>query len=129
MKIRFSNEEKKYITVAELPIVRQIIADFKEDSGLMEYAEMAVNCAAGECGNNCKKIYEATAKIAKNCRAWNDLSEDSGDLDVWIEVSALTYDGRFYIIGAYITDIWQIGGVEKSEIRRHMYIRKFEEVK
>ena len=78
MKVKLEKEDKKYITLAQAPIVRDIISDMKED------------------------------EIAKNNRVWNALNEHSGDFDVWIDATAYVScaDGyEFIIIGAYLSDI------------------------
>lgn len=125
MKIKFGAEQKKFVTVAEMPIVRQIISDMKEDDCLKEYAEMAARIASG---GYCEKVYECSAEIAKNGRIYEQWGEGSGNLDIWIEAAALTSEG-FVIFGIYLTDVWSITGDNAEEIRNHMYIRKFQEVK
>lgn len=126
MKITFTAESKKTITVAEMPTVRQMIESCKEDeSTVKEYAEMAARVAVG---GYVVKVFEASAEIARNRRAWNNYTNDSGDLDVWISFTALASEG-FVIGGAYLTDIWNITGDNSEEIRRHMFIRKFTETK
>ena len=125
MKIKFGSEQKKYITVAELPIVKQIISDMKEDDGLMEYAEIAARIASG---GYVVKVYECSAEIAKNGRIYNAYGDDTENLDIWINAAALTSEG-FVMFGIYLTDVWNITGDNAEEIKSHMYIRKFQEVK
>lgn len=45
MKVEFTAEAKKYITVAEAPHVKRIIEEMREDDGLKGYAEMAARVA------------------------------------------------------------------------------------
>lgn len=125
MKIKFGAEQKKIVTVAELPIVKRIMAEMKEDDGLKEYAEMAARIASG---GSCEKVYECSAEIAKNRRVYEQWGDGSGNLDIWIEAAALTSEG-FVIFGIYLSDVWSITGDNADEIRSHMYIRKFQEVK
>ena len=125
MKIKFGAEQKKYITVAELSIVKQIISDMKEDDGLMEYAEIAARIASG---GYVVKVYERSAEIAKNGRIYNAYGDDTENLDIWINAAALTSEG-FVMFGIYLTDVWNITGDNAEEIKSHMYIRKFQEVK
>ena len=47
MKIKFTADAKKYITVAEMPHVRRIIDEMREDDSLKDYAEMAARVASG----------------------------------------------------------------------------------
>lgn len=126
MKVTISNESKKIISLFEMPTVRQMIENLKEDEiTAKEYAEMAARVAIG---GYTVKVFEASASIAKNCRAENNYTNDSGNLDVWIDFTALTSEG-FVIGGAYLTDIWNITGNNNEEIRSHMFIRKFTETK
>ena len=129
MKAKLTQEYKKYITVAEMPIVKEIIKDFKEDSSTVEeYAEMAIQAAYD--GNAYKiETLKSSASIAKNCRAWNVYNDNSETLDVWIEATAYVNGNEFIMIGAYLSDIWQIGGDNKREIAGNMYIRRFKEIK
>lgn len=126
MKITVSAESRKYITVAEMPIVRQIIEEFKQsDETVKEYAEMAARIASD---SHVLKVFESTATITKNRRVWDAYNEESGDLDVWVEFTALTGAG-FVMGGAYLTDLWQVTGDNAEEIRELMFIRKFTETK
>lgn len=129
MKVTLLKEDKKLITLADAPIVRQIITDMKEDEYTAEkYAEMAIRAAYD--GNAWSiDTMRATAKISTNSRAWNVFNENSGNLDIWIEATACVNNDEFIIIGAYLSDIWQITGYNNEEIKSHMYIRKFKEVK
>lgn len=126
MKVQITADSKKVIHLDEQEIVRQIISDCKDDD-LRAYVMSAVNCV-GTSYNTCQRIYEMTAQIARNCRCWDAFFEGSRDLDVWIEAAALTSEG-FVMIGAYLTDIWQICGREAEDavVRSHFYIRRFVE--
>ena len=71
MKVALLKEDKKHITLAEAPIVRQIIADMKENTNTAgEYAERAVRAACGGKAYSVE-VLKASAKIARNRRAWN----------------------------------------------------------
>ncbi len=129
MKVRLEKEEKKYITLEEAPIAREIITSMKEDeSTVEEYAEMAIRAVYDGNAWNIDTM-RATAKIAKNNRAWNEYSNNSGYLDIWIEATAHVNTDEFIMIGVYLSDIWKITGYNNEEIASHMYIRKFKEVK
>lgn len=136
MKVRLEKEYKKYITLAEAPIVREIISSLKEDTSTVEeYAEMAVRAAYNNKTNDIE-ILKASAKISKNCRVWNAFTENSEELDVWIEATAYVnhynnseFGYKIIIIGAYLSDIWQISCENYREMASHMYIRRFKEAK
>lgn len=129
MKVTLLKEDKKLITLADAPIVRQIIADMKEDTSIpADYADIAIRAAYD--GNAYGvEVLKASAKISTNCRAMNDLTENSGNLDVWIDATAYVNGNEFIMIGAYLSDIWRISCGNRKEIASHMYIRKFKEVK
>ena len=133
MKVQITAETKKNISVAQLPAAREIVKSCAEDeSSVKDYAASAVNVAlkaATGVTNGCVKVLEASARISRNCRAWNNYSDDSDDLDVWIEATAETVEG-FIKIGAYLTDVWEITGTDTAtdaEIVWHMYVRRFVE--
>lgn len=128
MKVTLEKEYKRYITLEEAPLVRRFITDMKQDEfPIMDAARMAVEVACGW-GNSCIKVYEAKATFAKNQRVYNWYSEESRDFDVWIDIVAEATNG-FYIMGAYLTDIHSITGDNYEEVKSHMYVRKFTEVK
>lgn len=126
MKVAFTNEMKKVVTVAEMHAVRKVIEYMNEDEWTAkEYAGMAARIASG-C--NTVKVLEASARIAANRRAWNAFADGSDRFDVWVEFTAFTDDG-FVMGGTYITDLWCYTTDNRDEIRSHMYIRKFTETK
>ncbi len=131
MHVSLTHDMKKYISLEETPVVRKLIADMKEEEDTAEDAlKMAVNVIGTEVGygiNCCDSVLYATAEIAKNCRVNNYYNDDSKDFDIWINGVARTLNG-FVEVGAYLSDIWQIGGVDNVELVRHMYVRRFEEV-
>lgn len=129
MKVTISNDSKKMLTMDDISTARQIIKDFKDDEcTVAEYAEMAAKAIVSvqdSCGY-CVKVLESAAFIAKNCRVWDALSDGSHDLDVWIDAIVMT-SNDFYIIGVYITDLWELSSDNKSDIVSRMFIRHFSE--
>ena len=73
-------------------------------------------------------------EIAKNCNVYEQYGAGTGCLDVWITVTLPeTYSAEHHArvifkVGAYLSDIWQIGGEDESELKSRMYIRKFVEM-
>lgn len=126
MKVQFTSEMKKVVTVYEMPAVRKVIEYMKDDeSTVKEYAKMASQIASG-C--NIVKVLEASARIATNRRVWNAYAGGSAQFDVWIEFTAFT-DNGFVMGGAYITDLWEYTCDNREETLKHMFIRKFTEMK
>lgn len=128
MKIKITPEMKKILTVAEMPTVRKIIADFKEcdKESFQSDIRTAVILASGE--NASFEILKAEAEIAKNCRAGDFFGNgEAENIDIWLTIYAYHNCYGFYDIGVYLSDLWQLGGDNKEEIKSHMYINKFTE--
>lgn len=126
MNIKLTAEAKKYITVAEMPTVRQMIKDFKDDeSDIKDYGRTAAIIASGNNGNY--EILKASAEIAKNQRVYNQYSDESGTLDIWMEFYAYDNYFGFYEIGVYLSDLWQADGDTETyeRIKSHMFIQEF----
>ncbi len=126
MKVQITKEAKKWLKVAQMPAVRKIIADCKEEDicDLKEYGQMAASLAAD--GNYNFEILKASAEIAGNCRINDAFFDGSGHLDVYCKFYAFNYFAGFYEIGIYLTDLWKIGSEETNkEVRRNMYITAY----
>lgn len=126
MKIAITKNSKRIITLDKMPAVRRIIEAFRKDE--MNPADYVECVARYISGTNCVKILEVSAEIARNCKAWNDITDDSEDLDVWIKFTAFceSYPENMFIkCGVYITDIWKLTSDNADEMMQHMYIRKF----
>lgn len=122
MRVQVTSEEKKFLTVAEMPAVRRIIQDMKEDEcPLEEYADM-VMCAIKGTGF---EIYRPKAVISKNCRINDRYFDGSGALDVWI--TFLAFDSYFgaYDCGVYLSDVWELTDDNHEELRSKMYVKAF----
>lgn len=127
MKVQFTAEMKRIVTVAEMPAVRKIIEAEKENDEwtAQEWAKMAAGIVR-PCSS--VKVLEASAEIAKNCRVWDAYADGSADFDVWIRFTALVNDDSFVMGGAYLSDLWAASADNREETIKHMYIRRFEEV-
>ena len=126
MKIKITDSMKKFITVAEMPVVKNVIACVKEDESKVEdYALIAARVALN---TNCVEVLQASAEIARNRRVWNQYTNDSADFDVWIRFVAYNEDDCFVMCGVYLTDVLSITGDNHAVIRSVMHIREFKEV-
>ncbi len=125
MKVQITKEAKKWLTVAEMPTVRRIIAECKEDECLQDYGHMAAEIASKYGADF--EILKATAEIAHNGRIFDHFFEGSGELDVWLKFYAFNPFKGFYVIGVYLSDIWQMNTDKNAneEIREHMYIDEY----
>ena len=128
MKVNFTAEMKKIITVAEMPAVRKVIEAEKENDEwtVQEWAKMAAGIVR-PCSS--VKVLEASAEIAKNCRILDAYADGSADFDVWIRFTALVNDDSFVMGGAYMSDLWAASSDNREETISHMYIRRFKEVR
>ena len=132
MKVTLQKDYRQFYTLEDLDRAKMVIASEKEDeSTIASWAVYAVNEVLNYLNNGMggyayadeKDILKATARTAKNCRAWNEYGEGSQNMDVWIEATAQTYN-CFIEIGAYLSDIWQTGATPYAD---HVYYRVFEE--
>lgn len=129
MKVIMNKAIKKMLSLEETKKAKQIIAGMKENEITETECIKKAICAA--CKKSwCIEVFKASAIITKNFRIYNAFFEGSGKLDIWISATAQTADG-FMIIGAYLTDIWELTGCEEEdeEIINRMYIRNFLESK
>ena len=120
MKIIIDDYAKKTLTLEDMPVVKKMIADFKEDTGLKEYAEMAARCWLNNTeygktdfvGGDYFKIYDVKATFCRNRNYWNYYSDESGDIDIWVQATIRTAHA-FLEIGVCLSEIWQIGSSEE----------------
>ena len=125
MKVQFTADVKRVVTVAEMPAVRKVIEYEKDDEWTAkEWAKMAAEIV---CPRSSVKVLEASAEIAKNCRVWDTYADGSADFDVWIRFTAFAGDS-FVMGGAYLSDLWAASADNREETVKHMYVRRFEEV-
>lgn len=128
MKVQITNEAKQYLTLAEMPNVREIINDCKNDEySIKEYAEMAAHLAFSNVGSfDGSKVLEATAEIVRH--KGYEYSNTNNGIDVWVKFIAYNGFKCFVICGIYLSDIWQIGDEKiNKEIKQRMFIRYFTE--
>lgn len=124
MKVKITSESKKWMTIAELPIARQIVAEMKDDDGNGEdYVQMAARLASGVPGERFE-VLKVDAEIAKS-NAWNVFSDDSGNLDIYIRAYAFSSYAGFYDIGFYLSSMWKLSDENRDKVRAEMYINEY----
>lgn len=122
MKVQITDRSKEILFVAEMPAVRQIIQEQKEDEFTVEdYAKQAMHAISDEEF----QIFDAKASIAKNSFVSNAFFDGSRNLDVWIEFIAFNSSCGAYEIGVYLTDIWMLSPENYDTIRYRMYCKHF----
>ena len=124
MTVKFPTMMKDVFTVSELPKAREIIDLMKDDTGLKEYAATALRLAARD---NTVEVLKADAEIAKNYRVFNRYTDNSWDIDVWVNAYGFVPCKGFYIIGIYLSDIWDLTTENTDYTRDLMYIREYTE--
>ena len=133
MKINITKESKEFLTVAEMPAVKKIVEDFKTSDETIEGIVTTLFHIVTGYNNNNIEIFESTAEMSKNQRVNNffgDIETDSKDIDIWIKAKFFDKNNdNFYIIGAYLSDIWSASCDNLENSITHMYIRKFKECK
>lgn len=129
MKIQIKNDTKKYFTLADLAAIQAIRKEFAENKEDFTFEiELAISVAAGV-NLSMKNVLKAEISAALNERVYNYYNDDSGRVDLWLEIKAYDSYFGFYDIGCYLSDIWQIGADNRDEIKSHMYVRHFVERK
>ena len=124
MKVSIPLDMKSVLTVAEMPIAREIIKRMKDDDSFDQYCLSAARVASGD--NDSFSILTQQAQIAKNERVQDYYSDNSGDLDIWLEFIAFSFFGGCYLIGIYLSDVYQITGTASDrELKQYMFIREY----
>lgn len=126
MKVKLENDYRRFYTLEDLDRAKTVIALMKEDdSTATDYAAQAARHIALHNDDCLDRILEASAHTALHRGiVWDRLGDATGLMDVWIDFIAKTSCG-FIIGGAYLTDIWDIDGVNDitglmyKEIYRH----------
>lgn len=132
VKIRLTENSKRIINMMEKPIVDEMIKAMQRDETDKSISDpymlgIAMSCITSYNGD--WKFYDIEAEIAKNNRIYNYYTENSADFDVWISFKAFDEYSGFYIVHCYLSDIFSVSEENKSEIRRHMYVREYAEMK
>ncbi len=126
MKVKFTDDAKQFITVAELPKVRKMIRDLRKNTYINLYASIMAKVAAG--GYGCFEVLKTEAEIAKNSEKGSGYFNDS-TVDVWVKAYTFNRYFGFYIIGFFLSDVQQYDGDNTEEILSRCYIRRFTEEK
>ena len=124
MKVSIPFTMRGVLTVAEMPMAKELIKNMREDNNFDQYALSAARVASGD--NDNFVIFNQTATIAKNERVQDYYSDNSGNLDIWLEFLAFSFFSGCFLVGVYLSDVYQITG-EPSDIllKEHMFIREY----
>lgn len=127
MKVKIRKEDRRFLQEHIAEHMIDIMAQ-EDASKPSEVAEMAIREILKGTDDSISResILSAKARVALNCRIQDLYFEGSEDYDVWIRATARTGMG-FIEIGAYLSDIWQIGALEPGELRRRAWVQYFKE--
>ena len=123
MKIRITENTKSAFLMSEADCLK-VAEETMKESGWISKQDLEI--FANFVGTT--EILKAEAEYAKNGRIWNRYGEGSGRADVWVRIVGYDRFKTFVIAGAYLSDIWDIGAVDRDELMNRMYIREFKEV-
>lgn len=122
MKVKLEERYREFYTLEDLTAAKKVIAYEREDEETAPgWAEYAAREAIYDNRGFVRRIIEASARTAKNCRVWDAFGEGTRNIDIWVEALAETSDG-FIKLGAYLTDIWQTGAERYTD---KMYIERY----
>ena len=123
MKIRITENTKKQFYMSEMNCI-EIAEKTMEESNWITKDD--IQTFANLVGFNVT-VLKAEAEYAKNNRVYDRFGEGSEHTDVWVSFTGYNGWNTFYIAGAYLSDIWEIGAVDCDELKKRMYIRVFKE--
>ena len=124
MKVNLDKDYREWFTISDLEKAKEVIRYMKDDeSSVKDYAEMAVEhvLLREDRYETLVRIIEADAVTEPNGRIYDQYGE-TGRMDVWLNITART-DRGYLEVGAYLTDIWQIGS--ETDLREHMWIQHY----
>ena len=124
MKVNITKKTKEAIYASQLDAAKTVVACCKEEEETTPkwYAEMAAALLLDE---NYPTIYTAEAYVMPNCRVWNQYGEETGNLDVWIDFTAKSWE-TFIEGGCYLSDLWSLCSDNREEVKSHMYCLRYE---
>ena len=125
MKVKIRKEDRRFLQEHIAEHMIDCLAQ-EDASKPADMAEMAIREILKGTDDSVSResILSAKARVALNCRIQDLYFEGSEDYDVWIEATARTAEG-FIEVGAYLSDIWQIGALEAGELRRRAWVQYF----
>ena len=134
MKVTLEKGYKDVYTVSDVERARRVIEAEREDeetpAGWLEYAAREALRNSMYDSGYVERVIEATARTARNSRAWNAYGEGTENMDVWVGGIAKVRTGKgddaYIEVGAYLSDIWLTGSVD---YREHIYSRLYIEAR
>ena len=129
MKVTLPKNYKQQFTIENLEQAKKVIALCKQDTTpIQDYAKNAINeiIAHGNTGASwLHAIYHVSAEVVLNKRythCWDQFGDDTGYMDVELEIVAETADG-FIKAWCSMIDIWQIDG--ETDLADNWYYQYF----
>ena len=131
LKVSMPDNYKRIFTLEDMDHCKALLSSILSgfDDGKLDLSSEVVSALSLASGSwaTAAGVYDVRVEYAKNGRIAYD--DDRGLMDMWVTVKGLVEFSGFYIVGFYLSDIWALGGDNRDEIKSHMYIREFKEVK
>lgn len=128
MKVEISKNTERSIYLYQLEEAKEIASQFEdeEQSASLEDAVKSAISIATDISSACFEVLKAEAEIMPNGRICNKYTDTSENLDVYLNIYAFDDYYGFYNIHCYLSDIWESTGDNSEELRKYMYIEKYE---
>lgn len=122
MKITLPKEVRERLTMHDVTEARKIISQEKTNTLTAAEAAAMIGQAVIKYPSDLK-VLEASAEIAGNCRVWNYYTDDSRNLDVWVNFRIRAFN-EYIEGGAYLSDVFQLTGDDESkrELESHCFL-------
>lgn len=121
VKINFPKDYKNYFTVADVERAKKVIKDFKENP--IDFYDMA-SMAIYDIGGSVNEIYSVKAEVCRDAGTHDAYYEDSGNIDVWLDIVAETSDG-FIKLGCLLSEIMFISSEDHlTRFNSRLYKRR-----
>lgn len=128
MKVEISKNTERSIYLCQLEAAEEIVKQFEgeeQSASLEDAAKHAISIATG-ISSACFEVLKAKAEIMPNNRICNRYTDTSENLDVSLNIYAFDEYYGFYNIHCYLSDVWESTGDNSEELRKYMYIEKYE---
>ncbi|MEI3413634.1 MAG: hypothetical protein V8Q88_00420 [Christensenellales bacterium] len=125
MKVKFTEEMERVVTVAELPAAHKVIEAEKENGKwtAQEWAKMAAEIACPRSSVRYWKLVPKSRRTAA-CGTHTLTVRPVRRMDQVYCVQGQLCDGR-----CFLSNLWATSSDNREETIRHMYIRRFKELR
>ena len=134
LKVSMPDNYRRIFTLDDIDSCKAVLSSILAgyDDGKLDLSSEVVSALslASDSWASADGVYEVSVEYAKNGRlAWDHHGDGTGIMDLWVKVKGFVGYSGFYMVEFYLSDIWSLGGDNRDEVKSHMYIRKFVEIK